>query len=42
VLTGGRAVTTAVWPLVALALPAPLVAVTTTRIVPPTSAGVMT
>ena len=38
--TGGSAATTAVWSDVACALPAPLVAVTRTRIVRPTSAGV--
>jgi hypothetical protein len=39
VLTGGAAATTAVCEVVALALPAAFVPVTTTRIVEPTSAG---
>jgi hypothetical protein len=38
VFTGGAAVTTAVWLLVAARLPPGFVAVTTTRIVEPTSA----
>ena len=40
--TGGSAVTTAVWAELALLLPAVLLAVTTTRIVEPTSLGVRT
>ncbi len=40
VLTGGSGETTALCALVALALPPAFVPVTTTRIVPPTSAGI--
>ena len=42
VLTGGAAVITAVWALVALLLPTPLVAVTVRRSVLPTSVAVRT
>jgi hypothetical protein len=42
VLTGGSAVTTAIWALVALELPPAFVPLTTRRIVDPTSAGVRT